>query len=345
MQDELFLSTDLVEPRLRDDLWRTVSQPFFDTTKPEDADATTLEGSVRSRPLGSLLIGPTSFNRQQLRRDRRLILQSGFDVYLVQLLLAGTIDGDCDGHVISVRPGDICVFDLARPLASRLSTGSTMSIVLPREPMDKAASGRSLHGTVLEAGTPLTRLLADFIMSLSQAAAEIASADALAIEEAAIALLSSGLARHAPERATDDPILVSMLRRRVLDFITANLAVPELGPPLLMRRFQVSRAHLYRMFQMDGGIASVIRDKRLDAAYRQLMQRSNRMSITEIAYDLGFSSSGHFLRAFQGRFGVTPSEARQQGSTLAFSGRQTSDLQAHFARLAGCAISPRGRAS
>lgn len=334
MQDELFLSTDLVEPCLRDDLWRTLSQPFFDTTRLEDAEATTLEGSVRSRPLGSLLVGHTSFSRQQLRRDRRLILWSGVDVYLVQLLLTGTIDGDCDGQVMSVRSGDICVFDLARPMASSLSTGSTLSIVLPREPMDKATSGRSLHGTVLKAGMPLARLLADFIMSLSRAAADMASADALAIEEAAIALLSSGLARHAPERVTEDPILVSMLRRRVLDFITANLAVPELGPALLMRRFQVSRAHLYRMFQMDGGIASVIRDKRLDAAYRQLMRRGSRMSITGIAYDLGFSSSSHFLRAFQARFGVTPSDARQQGSSLTLSGRQTSDLQAHFARLA-----------
>lgn len=130
-------------------------------------------------------------------------------------------------------------------------------------------------------------------------------------------------------------MLASILRRRVLDFITANLAEPKLGPAFLMRRFQISRAHLYRMFQMDGGVASVIRDKRLDAAYRQLLQRSSQtLSITEIAYDLGFSSSGHFLRAFQARFGVTPSEARQQGPAFILSGRQTSDLQAHFARLA-----------
>lgn len=46
-------------------------------------------------------------------------------------------------------------------------------------------------------------------------------------------------------------------------------------------------------------VASLIREKRLEAAYRQLAQRGSQMhSIIKIAYDLGFSSSSQFLRAF-----------------------------------------------
>lgn len=335
MQNELFLSTDFVEPDLRDDLWRSLSQPFFETTQREDADAPTLEGTVRSRPLGSLLIGSTSFNRQQLRRDRRVILQSGLDLYLVQLLVAGAIDGDCDGQAIALRPGDICAFDLARPLASHLSAGSTLSILLPRERMDKAVSGRSLHGSVLKAGHSLTQLLADFITTLSETAGDMEQADALAIEDAAASLLAAGLARQAPDRLHDDPALTSILRRRVLEFIEANLAQPSLGPARLMRRFRVSRAHLYRMFLAEGGVASVIREKRLEAAYRQLTQRGSRArSITSIAFDLGFSGSGQFLRAFQTRFGMTPSEARQHGSPLVFTDGRVAGVLAHFAKFA-----------
>lgn len=335
MKNELFLSTDFVEPDLRNDLWRGLSQPFFETTQSADADAPTLEGTVRSRLLGALLVGPTSFNRQELRRDRRLIRQSGLDLYLVQLLVAGAIDGDCDGHAVAIRPGDVYAFDLARPLTSRLNTGATLSILLPRERLDKAAAGRSLHGSVLKAGEPLTKLLADFITSLSEASADMEKADALAIEDAATALLAAGLARHAPDRARHDPALAPILRRRVLEFIDGNIAAPELGPALLMRRFRVSRAHLYRMFVMDGGIASVIRDKRLEAAYRQLTRHAGPVqSITKIAYDLGFSSSGQFLRAFHTRFGMTPSEARQQGPALHFADRRIAGIQAHFAKFA-----------
>ncbi|QIG48860.1 hypothetical protein G5V57_14680 [Nordella sp. HKS 07] len=299
MQNELFLSTDFVEPDLRDDLWRSLSQPFFETTRREDADAPTLEGTVRSRPLASLLIGPTSFNRQQLRRDRRLILQSGLDLYLVQLLMSGAIDGDCDGHATSIRPGDIYACDLARPLAIHLSTGSTLSILLPRERLDKAASGRSLHGTVLKAGLPLTKLLSDFITSLSEASADMEEADALAIEDATISLLAAGLARQVPDRVYDDPVLASILRRRVLEFIDHNLAEPGLGPAHLMRRFRVSRAHLYRMFLMDGGVVTVIREKdsrrpignSRSAEARRI--RSPRSPMTS-AFRAAASSSGHF---------------------------------------------------
>ncbi|MDO8979121.1 MAG: helix-turn-helix domain-containing protein [Afipia sp.] len=35
-------------------------------------------------------------------------------------------------------------------------------------------------------------------------------------------------------------------------------------------------------------------------------------SITEIAYDLGFSNSSQFLRAFRSRFAMTPSEAGRE---------------------------------
>ncbi|MFX9073361.1 helix-turn-helix transcriptional regulator, partial [Acinetobacter baumannii] len=34
--------------------------------------------------------------------------------------------------------------------------------------------------------------------------------------------------------------------------------------------------------------------------------------ITEIAFDCGFTDSGHFARRFQDRFGMTPSEYRRQ---------------------------------
>lgn len=335
MQDEVFLSTDMVEPGLRNEVWREIARPFFETTQPAGDKNATLEGSIRSRMVGTLLTGPTSFNRQQYSRDRRLILQGGLDHYFVQLFVAGALEGDCDGQAISVGPGDICVFDLARPFTSRVCPGSTISITLPRERLDKAAGGRSLHSVVLKQGRPITRLLADFIVAFADVAADMGSTPVSAIEDAAIALLVSGLARRDPDAAAVDPVLAPILRQRVLEFIDANLAEPDLGPDLLMRRFRVSRAHLYRMFAADGGVATIVRERRLDAAYRELTRSGTAgRTITAIAHDLGFSGSSQFLRAFRARFEMTPTEARQEGFSLALGDRQLSDLQAHFAHQA-----------
>jgi len=333
--DEIFLSTDMVEPGLRNDLWREVSRPFFETTQyPGDAEMR-LEGSIRSRAIGALLIGPTSFNQQQYSRDRRAILRGGLEQYFIQLFVAGRLEADCEGRAISVGPGDICVFDLSRTFRSRVRTGSTLSLVVPRERVDKAAGGRNLHGLVLKAGAPITRILTDFVVSLSDISAEMDSADTLAIEDAAIALIASGLARHAPQTSLHDPALTGVLRRRVLDFIEANLSGPQLGPDLLTQRFRVSRAHLYRIFAADGGVATIIREKRLDASFRELAKGGGpSRSITQIAHEQGFSSSAQFHRAFRARFGMAPGEARDAAAARPLAGQRPAHVQIHFAKYA-----------
>ncbi|MGH8157708.1 MAG: helix-turn-helix domain-containing protein [Rhodanobacter sp.] len=332
MQKGLFVSTELFEPSLRDEAWREITRPFFDVTPGTGVDEITLEGSLKSQPIGTLLIGPTTYNFQQYNRNRRIILQSGLDHYLLQLFLAGTLKGDCDGRAISARPGDIGVFDLARPFMSGVSPGSTISVMLPRERVDKASGGRSLHGLVLKAGDTFTRLLANFITSLSSMASEMSDAEVLAIEEPAINLLAAGIARREVDWMPEESALAQILRQRILEFIDANLSMRELGPDFLLHYFRVSRAHLYRMFAVDGGVATVVRDRRLDAAYRDLVRASGPVrSITEIALDLGFSSSGQFSRAFRERFSVTPSEARQERSLLPLVDLRISGLQTHFA--------------
>lgn len=333
MQKDLFLSTDLIEPGLRSDYWREVTRPLFDTRVHEGDEKNILEGSLSSQLVGTLLIARATFNRQRYERDRRIILQSGLDdYYLLQLFLSGMGEADCEGRTISFKRSDICVFDLARTWTGRACPGSTLSIVLPRDRLDEAAGERSLHGVVLEAESPITRLLADFIVSLSEVAAEMASADALAIERAAIALLASGLVHHAPHGAIAEPALGRVLRRNVLEYTDANLSDPDLGPAMLMRRFRVSRAHLYRMFAADGGVATIVRERRLNAAYRELTRPGPARSITEIAHDLGFSGSSQFLRAFRSRFDMTPSKARKKGFSLALADRRLSGLQTHFAK-------------
>lgn len=314
MAKELFLSTSMVDPGTRTELWREVTKSFFETTPSGDGVKTPLEGSVRSLPLGSLLVGPTSFNQQEYRRDRRLILASSLDHYMVQLFVTGSLEGDCEGQSISVSSGDICVLDLARGLHTRVRDGSTMTVSLPRERVDKLNGGVSLHGTVLKAGLPLTRLLSEFITSLSQVGRDLDPADVPAIEEGAVMLLASGLARHAPAQ---DPVLSQVLRRRVLGFIDANLAEADLGPALLVRYFRVSRAHLYRMFAKEGGVAAVVRNRRLDAAYRELRgSGTGTRSIAETALRLGFSDNSQFSRAFKARFEMTPSEVRRENNPL-----------------------------
>jgi AraC-like DNA-binding protein len=106
-----------------------------------------------------------------------------------------------------------------------------------------------------------------------------------------------------------------------------------------MRRFQISRAHLYRVLALDGGVAGSIRNRRLDAAYREIASgREASRSITEIAFHFGFSNSSQFARAFRERFSVSPTEARDDRELLRYPDDSGSELQAHFERLAASSL-------
>ncbi len=324
MGSSVRITTKAVDADQRTEFWREVTRPVFETIA-EDR-AIPLEGSLAPRPVGGLLIGPTSFNAQRSVRSRRLIAAGGLDQYMVQLFIDGSAAGDCDGTDYRAGPGDICIRDLSLPFDSTTTPGSTVTVVVPRERVDRRLGGLVLHGCVLPAGDPLTRLLADFIISLAQIADGLDDADALAVEDSAVELIVAvALRRHA---SAASPAAGQVLRPRILDFIDQHLFEHGLGPRLLVERFHVSRAHLYRMFETDGGVASVIRNRRLDAAMRELTG-PRRRSLTAISHDLGFSSSSQFSRAFRARFDCTPSEAVQRRAAPADAGLNA--LHRHFA--------------
>jgi AraC-like DNA-binding protein len=329
----LFLSTDMVAPGERNEFWREVARPVFDIGITDHSEER-LEGTVHSQSVGSLMIGATTFNRQVYRREQRTILKTGLDHYLLQLLTAGTVAGNCDGVDIAAGIGDICVFDLSRPFTTDAHQGARLTVMIPRESVDRAVGGRSLHGLVMRAKDPLTQLLRDFIINLSNIAGELDPSDALAMAATITEFFAAALSRKTQGSPTFQPLLSVVLRQRATRIIDAQLSNPQLGPEMLVLQLRVSRAHLYRTFAGDGGIAAFIRQRRLDASFYSLSNdRNDRRTIGEIARQLGFTSSGQFSRAFRQRFAIAPRDAQYEFNQ--HSDQKFSDLglKTHFAQL------------
>lgn len=74
----------------------------------------------------------------------------------------------------------------------------------------------------------------------------------------------------------------------------------------LCNEFHVSRTQLYNILSkyMNGGIASFIKNKRLEKA-KHLLKTSD-MSIAKISDAVGFADYNYFLRVFKKKFGVSP---------------------------------------
>ena len=60
-------------------------------------------------------------------------------------------------------------------------------------------------------------------------------------------------------------------------------------------------------------VSEWIWDRRLQRCYDLLTRPEPRpLSVTEVAYQLGFSSSSHFSTAFRRKFGISPSDLRRR---------------------------------
>ena len=121
-------------------------------------------------------------------------------------------------------------------------------------------------------------------------------------------------ALDAAGRSTDAQRLASLVTIR--RFIDRNLQSNEISPEMLARKFGLSRASLYRLFEPLGGVADYIRERRLLQAYQEVVsvEFSNRR-IGQIGFRLGFGNVSGFSRAFRLRFGMSPSEARKAVAT------------------------------
>jgi AraC family L-rhamnose operon regulatory protein RhaS len=104
--------------------------------------------------------------------------------------------------------------------------------------------------------------------------------------------------------------------KRLLEYIEAHLAGPELdvvGVDDLCACAGLSRSRVFQLFGRYAGQspASYINMKRIERAKNLL--RKTDTAITQIALDLGFSSSQHFATSFKRATGLTPKAFRVSG--------------------------------
>ncbi len=102
-----------------------------------------------------------------------------------------------------------------------------------------------------------------------------------------------------------------VLMERIMKIINENLSNAELNVEMLAQKTGISRTHLHRrMKEMAGTTPSdFIRNLRLQQA--AILLKNKDLSITQIAYAVGFTSQTHFSSAFKKMYGLSPMEYAQ----------------------------------
>ena len=119
---------------------------------------------------------------------------------------------------------------------------------------------------------------------------------------------------------------------RAIDYISAHLAdCPSIAE--ISRAAPFSSFHFQQLFRAltSESVGEFTRRLRLEQAAHRLTYGSGD-DITGLAYDLGFSSSQNFAKAFKKHFGVTPTEYRRLALTTRVECEQTPHLRTTFRR-------------
>lgn len=96
--------------------------------------------------------------------------------------------------------------------------------------------------------------------------------------------------------------------QNAIRIVSENLDNPNFSVNKFSKKIRMSRQHLNRKLKSVTGLSTLefIRLQRLKRA--ALLLKNNEATITEIAFQVGFSNPSHFTRSFQKEFGVTPSK-------------------------------------
>jgi len=117
---------------------------------------------------------------------------------------------------------------------------------------------------------------------------------------------------QAPEIA--DCAGASELRRLVLEYVRANMADPALRTSMIAKALAVSPRSVQTVFERLSTTASAfILEQRLAQAAGRLRAERGKTSITQIAYDSGFSDSAYFSRCFHKIYGISPRDYGARG--------------------------------
>jgi AraC-like DNA-binding protein len=242
------------------------------------------------------------------------------DFVLVHVSLAGIADFVSDGKEIRLHPGEVAVLAPRHSFRMHWQRGSRQLILK----IPHAAGLGADRVSELRAATALSpgdaQRYKSLVQTLLQSASAAQSGDDADLDwlrhleqsvSAFVGAKGAGSLDALPLEARPlDATRTDALDRRRLDALRdhmqARLATPA-SLEELARAVGVSTRTLNALCLRHHGDSpmAVFRNLRLDAASRLLAERPGR-SVTEVAFDCGFSHLGRFAAYFERRFGYLP---------------------------------------
>lgn len=317
-------SVDEARPKERYGLWSDSISVVFDVDAKKDVRDNNFQASVDAHMLGPLMLARTTTGQQSWDRTELTMVKDGLDHIMIQLYESGhTICNHSNGS--SEMPEDgLLVYDMAQEVRAKTDNFTNLSLIIPRQMLIPSLKNiDDQHMRELTANEPMVQLLRDHMLSLKRLARSMSSQQAAELAPATASLVSACL--NTSESKTHNGQLGVSTAQTIAakQFIESHIKSPHLTPDFIAKNTGISRSKLYELFRSYNGIATYIKERRLNLALKHIIDpKLSHLPIISIALDCGFTSDSDFSRSFKKHFGCTPKDARQQGMEMAHSSIQ-----------------------
>lgn len=315
---ELVFSTESLEREKRYAAWRDAICDVYVHVDVHAEDQSNYDGFIREVQFGSVALTDVLLSHQQISRRRSHLSKLDKDCYYVQLIQTGNINVLQDGAILPTNAGIGALFCASEPyiLECRGKVRSYYLELPRRDFASRFAKDRVPLSTTMSTGQGLGRIATEFCATLaSQGSSLDVSARARLGDELMDVL---ALAFNSAQQA--EPLADQVVRRARLRSVKAwlehHLGNSNLTLEAIAKANEISLRYLHSLFRLEGtSVSHWIWNRRLERSFDMLLKGDNdALSLTEIAYLVGFNSSSHFSTMFRRKFGMRPSDVRRKTS-------------------------------
>ena len=253
---------------------------------------------------GDCLFNQRAVDGNSHEHDHNHIQETG-DVIFIYRYLSGTYFGSSEDTPYTIHPGHIAFSDYSRPFEGLHTACVAQGVYFPHQVL-QYRPGDSPRIRLLSQCSPFAQIIHaefDHLFSLFQTGNVELPVERLDRLKDVLRLVLQG------KSASEDTRMRARnaLKRTICEFIERNLSNPQFSPQTILKRYGVSRATLFRMFEIDGGVRTYTNHRRLFRAVHQISNDPlTRGEISKAASDWGFSSDANFNRAVRRVFGTSP---------------------------------------
>jgi len=313
---DLVFSTDSIERSKRYAAWQDAICDVYVHVDVSSDDRSDYQGFIREAQFGAVTMTDVLLSQQQISRRSRHIAKLDKDCYYVEFVQQGKVNILQAGQTLTTHAGVGAIFSASEAYDLEcIGKVRSLYLEIPRDQFAERFRKDSLPvALTLATGRGLGRIAAEFCSTLASQGA-VLGADARArLGDEMMDLLALALELGDKDDQLADRTVQQARLGSVKAWIEDHLADPGLSLERIARNNGISLRYLHHLFKLSGmSVSEFIWDRRLQRCYDMLQRPEGQtLSVTEVAYQLGFNSASHFSTAFRRKFGVSPSDLRRR---------------------------------